>query len=113
MGDGHYCMQCGSAVQNDYAIRSCPSSGKKVNRTLFAMLALFMGGLGAHRFYSGHLLSGIVYLVLVWTFIPSILGLVECILALIREGDEDGNLTVDPDMFFIRTVLQSMSPVCV
>ena len=77
------------------------------------MLALFMGGLGAHRFYSGHLLSGIVYLVLVWTFIPSILGLVECVLALIREGDEDGNLTVDPDMFFIRTVLQSMSPVCV
>ena len=46
------------------------------------LLALFLGGLGIHKFYLGAWGWGIVYLVLVFTGIPAIAGLVEGILFL-------------------------------
>lgn len=45
------------------------------NRGLAIALALFLGGLGIHRFYVGRVGSGFLYLIFCWTFIPSILGL--------------------------------------
>ena len=44
------------------------------------LLALFLGGLGAHRFYLGQTGLGILYVVFVWTFIPAIAALIECFL---------------------------------
>jgi TM2 domain-containing membrane protein YozV len=41
------------------------------------LFALFLGGLGAHRFYLKDML-GIVYVIFVWTFIPMIVSLIEC-----------------------------------
>ena len=42
-----------------------------------AVLAFCLGGLGAHRFYLGHTVLGVAYLVFCWTFIPAILGAIE------------------------------------
>ena len=42
------------------------------------LLALFLGGLGAHRFYLG-VLWGIVYVVFCWTLIPMIVAVLEAI----------------------------------
>lgn len=39
-----------------------------------AFLALFLGGLGAHKFYLGKGGEGLFYLLFCWTFIPVLLG---------------------------------------
>ena len=44
------------------------------------LLALFLGGLGAHRFYMGETGLGILYLVFFWTGIPAIIAFIECFL---------------------------------
>jgi len=48
--------------------------------TVGVLLALFLGGFGAHRFYMGQIGLGILYLVFVWTGVPSLVALVECFL---------------------------------
>lgn len=43
------------------------------------VLALLLGGLGAHKFYLGQNLQGFLYLLFCWTFIPSIIAFIEAI----------------------------------
>ncbi len=50
------------------------------NRTTAALLALFLGGIGAHKFYLRKTGVGILYLVFCWTFIPSIIAFIEAII---------------------------------
>ncbi|MEX0966678.1 MAG: TM2 domain-containing protein [Bacteroidia bacterium] len=52
------------------------------SKTTAALLAFFLGGLGVHRFYLGQPILGIVYLLLCWTFIPAIVGLIDFIVLL-------------------------------
>ncbi|MCF8303723.1 MAG: TM2 domain-containing protein [Bacteroidales bacterium] len=52
------------------------------NKTTAALLAFFLGGLGVHRFYLGQPILGIVYLLLCWTLIPAIVGLIDFIVLL-------------------------------
>jgi TM2 domain-containing membrane protein YozV len=47
------------------------------NPTTATMLALFLGGLGAHKFYLGKTGFGLLYALFCWTLIPSILGVIE------------------------------------
>ena len=42
------------------------------------LLALLLGGFGAHHFYLGRTGLGILYLCFFWTGIPAIIGFVEC-----------------------------------
>ena len=49
------------------------------SRSLAILLALILGGIGAHKFYVDKPGSGFLYLLFVWTFIPAILGLIEAI----------------------------------
>ncbi|MDO5516789.1 MAG: TM2 domain-containing protein [Clostridium sp.] len=46
------------------------------------LLAIFLGGLGIHKFYLGKVGLGILYLVFCWTYIPSIIGFIEGIIYL-------------------------------
>lgn len=53
-------------------------NGKKVvNKVAYCLLALFLGGFGAHKFYSGKTGMGILYIVFCWTAIPSFVAWVE------------------------------------
>ncbi|NLB71358.1 MAG: NINE protein [Chloroflexi bacterium] len=45
--------------------------------TTAVLLALFLGGLGAHKFYLGQTGAGIVYLLFCWTSIPAWIALIE------------------------------------
>lgn len=47
------------------------------NRVLAVILALFLGGLGVHRFYLRRYWSGLLYLFFFWTYIPALLGIVD------------------------------------
>lgn len=46
------------------------------------LLAIFLGGLGIHKFYLGQVGMGILYLVFCWTYIPAVIGLIEGIIYL-------------------------------
>ena len=52
------------------------------------LLAFFLGGIGAHKFYLGRVGQGILYLLFCWTFIPGIIALIEFIIYLCT-SDED------------------------
>ena len=43
------------------------------------LLALFLGGVGAHHFYLGHTLLGVVCILFFWTFVPAVIALIEAI----------------------------------
>ena len=57
-------------------------------KTIAALLAFFLGGLGAHKFYLGKIFQGIFYLLFCWTCIPSIIALIESILFLTMSESE-------------------------
>lgn len=47
------------------------------SRGVATILALLLGGIGAHKFYLDRAGQGVLYLLFFWTFIPALLGLVE------------------------------------
>ena len=47
-----------------------------------ALLSIFLGGAGIHKFYLGQTGIGILYLLFCWTFIPAIIGFLEGIMLL-------------------------------
>jgi TM2 domain-containing membrane protein YozV len=49
----------------------------KKNGTTAVLLALLLGGLGAHKFYMGQTGQGILYLLFCWTYIPTLIALIE------------------------------------
>jgi len=55
-------------------------NNQKKDVGLSVILALFLGGLGVHKFYFGQIGLGIVYLLFCWTFIPTIIALIEAII---------------------------------
>ena len=52
------------------------------NKTTAALLAIFLGDLGIHKFYLGRNGEGVLYLLFCWTFIPAIIGFLEGIVLL-------------------------------
>tara|TARA_Y100001978_G_scaffold199820_1_gene214861 strand:+ start:503 stop:817 length:315 start_codon:yes stop_codon:yes gene_type:complete len=42
------------------------------------LLALLVGGFGIHKFWLNEIVAGVLYLLLCWTFIPSIIAVIEC-----------------------------------
>jgi TM2 domain-containing membrane protein YozV len=53
-----------------------------------SLLAIFLGGLGIHKFYLGDTVWGVVYLVLFWTFVPAIIGFIEGIIWLTQPNEQ-------------------------
>ena len=58
------------------------------SRTTAALYALLLGALGAHQFYLGNTIKGIIYLLLCWTYIPGIIGFIEGIMILTQSDEE-------------------------
>lgn len=94
-----YCQECGEEINAKAEI--CPECGVRqadavgrgpggsgVNRIAAALLALFLGGIGAHKFYLGKVGQGLLYLLFFWTFIPGIIALVEFIIYLTQSDEE-------------------------
>lgn len=51
-------------------------------------LAIFLGGLGIHKFYCGKIWMGILYLLFFWTGIPAVVSLIEGIMFFSQTDDE-------------------------
>lgn len=81
-------------ITNNYYINTNIQNKKKVNKIAYVLLAFFLGGFGGHKFYSGKIGTGILYLIFSWTFIPSIIAFVEFLIALTKTSDEYGEIYV-------------------
>lgn len=85
------CIKCGVALQNATAAASMDGSKSRVTA---ALLAIFLGGIGAHEFYLGHSTSGLIRLAIgiigLVILIPaaSIIGLIEGIIYLTKSDEE-------------------------
>ncbi|MBR2630822.1 MAG: TM2 domain-containing protein [Bacteroidaceae bacterium] len=55
------------------------------SKIVAGILGILLGGWGIHKFYMGNMLPGVIYIVLCWTGIPSLLGLVEGIIYLVDD----------------------------
>ncbi len=58
------------------------------NKMTAGLLALFLGGLGVHKFYLGENGIGVVYLLFCWTGIPAIIAFIEGIILLTMSDDD-------------------------
>lgn len=87
------CTNCGFPIANIAPFKAAPPPLPTNNYTTIvhvnrkskgvaALLALFLGGFGIHKFYLGQTLWGILYLLFCWTFIPAIISIFEVIILL-------------------------------
>lgn len=58
------------------------------SRGVAIVLALFLGGLGIHKFYLNQPFWGILYLLFCWTFIPAVISLFEALMLLFTDDTE-------------------------
>jgi TM2 domain-containing membrane protein YozV len=58
------------------------------DKNVAAILALFLGGLGVHKFYLGRIGTGVLYLVFCLTFVPWLLGLIDFFVLALMDSDE-------------------------
>ncbi len=56
-----------------------PQRVSNKSRSTAAILAFVLGGLGVHYFYLGETAKGLLCLLFCWTWIPSIVGVIEAI----------------------------------
>lgn len=61
---------------------------------MYVLLALFLGGIGAHKFYAGKTGMGFLYLIFCWTLIPAFLAFIEAIIAALKPSDANGNIVL-------------------
>ena len=76
------------ALGNSVGLNMGVSAPNGKNRIVAALFALFLGGIGIHKFYLGAIGWGVVYLIFFWTFIPAIVSLIEAILLFLMNDDE-------------------------
>lgn len=99
------CVRCGTSLRGEWAARGicveCEGKGRSLvqrksglvlaepkSRSVAALTAFFLGGLGTHRFYLGDAFAGIFYLFFCWTLIPSVIGMIEGIRFAMMDEDE-------------------------
>ena len=63
-------------------ISSSHSRTSSKSRTTAALLAFFLGCFGGQHFYLGRTVLGVLCILFFWTWIPTIIGVVECIIFL-------------------------------
>lgn len=67
-------------------------NANKKDSTAAILLTLFLGGVGAHRFYMGDTALGVIYLLFCWTLIPALIAFVEVFLISGRVRNHNFNL---------------------
>ncbi|MDS3868443.1 TM2 domain-containing protein [Staphylococcus hominis] len=67
----------------------------RVNKTLYVLCALFLGGVGIHKFYADKIGQGVLHLVFFWTFIPTIISIIHgMIIIFTTTADNNGYIFI-------------------
>lgn len=68
------------AGYNNYDLQTFPEEERPQiiqQKLIQSALAIFLGGIGAHKFYQGKTFQGVMFLLFCWSFIPGFIGFVE------------------------------------
>jgi len=66
----------------------------RVSKVAYILLAFLFGTFGVHKFCAGKPRIGFLYLLLGWSFIPSILSLADIIIACFQKADNYGKIEI-------------------
>ncbi|MCL7987605.1 NINE protein [Sphingobacterium sp. lm-10] len=88
------------------------------DKTTTALLAFFLGGIGAHRFYLGQTGLGFAYLIFCWTFIPACIALFDFVCFLLMSTENfnrkyNSNMHVAPQINapqFTNQIINNYTP---
>ena len=75
------CPQCGVRQPMMYTGGGAATASGR-NRIVAALFAILLGTFGVHKFYTGKVGMGVLYLVFFWTAIPALVGFIEGIIYL-------------------------------
>lgn len=120
-----FCRGCGKEIHE--TAWACPHCGAPQSpgqdgplrslkdQTIAALLCAFLGAFGGHRFYLGKNGSGIIYILLCWTGIPTIIALVELIMIAFASpqkwANQYNNGQLMPPIHIIAKVLAIIWPI--
>ena len=62
-----------------------------IDRTTAGILNILLGNIGVGHFYTGQILRGILDILFCWTYIPSLIGIIEGIIWLTYSDEEFNN----------------------
>ena len=89
------CEACAGQMSKNAA--QCPTcahpnrllayEGAVKSKILVGLLAIFLGTFGAHRFYMNEARMGLLYLIFCWTFIPTVVGIIEGLIYLLQSDE--------------------------
>lgn len=65
-------------TDNERLMFQTEMTARRRDTTVGVLLAFFLGSLGAHHFYMKRAGLGILYACFFWTFIPAVIGVLEC-----------------------------------
>lgn len=68
--------------------------GRVINKWAYVLIAFFLGGIGIHKFVTGYVFKGILYVLFCWTGIPALLALITTVVYLLKTPDMNGNVIV-------------------
>lgn len=104
--NGKFCQECGEQINKKAEI--CPECGVRQpgaesdansDKLVAGILAILLGGLGAHKFYQGNIKYGVLYLCFFWTGIPALFGIIEGIIMLVADDSEYERKYADGSIF--------------
>ena len=88
-----HCRACGKEIHE--TAPTCPHCGASQlgpttgaslkTQTVAGLWCAFLGGFGAHRFYLGKIVTGILYLLFFWTSIPGLIASIELLVIAFSE----------------------------
>lgn len=81
MSEPWICPACGKTYAQPPDVCECGAIALRVvgnkKKKIVILLALFLGWMGAHRFYLGQPFKGALYLLFFWTLVPFFFSLID------------------------------------
>ena len=82
------CPKCGVRQTGNSSQFQLPLAPNGKSKIVAGALAILLGGFGGHKFYLQQPGLGILYFLFSWTFIPSIIALIEGIMFLTMSDEQ-------------------------
>jgi len=60
---------------------------RRKDKITAGLLGIFLGAIGAHKFYLGQPVMGVLYVLFCWTGIPFLVGFIEGLVYLVQSQD--------------------------